>query len=442
MRLVLVSICCFFWSYGLLAQEQDELQSLSIKELMNIPLDRDNHRDVDRISQPDNNKISEVTEHFGIIAPISMFPVYSAEIIAAADLATQYVNENGGVNGRRLVVLRADDVENTDVSAQLAEKLVDDYRTSAIIGPATSNSVEDVLRKVTIPKRIPLITQAASAVELTKISDKQMFWRMVANNDRQVELIHEFLTKTKRHKKIFMIAGRDLYSEELLARLQSRMTSSEDTWLKHMSLSHLVYLDGMNLKEEIERIQSLGATAIVITLPTAQMNAILRKVQLHWKGELPMILAADTVKPKYIRDANLGKITQCIFTYVASPTALDPALSEPIKALLNRDSAGFDAAYVYDAIILLAMSKTIEEEYKIPFKQAMNSLASNGFPITYRDFAKIKTLYKKHKSFSYSGFSGRIQFDSLGENVAAKMTLYPIADDKENRLSCSLPQGN
>ncbi|NVK88007.1 MAG: amino acid ABC transporter substrate-binding protein [Gammaproteobacteria bacterium] len=439
MRILLIVLSSLI-AMPLFAEPEDELKSLSIKELMNIPLERDRGSMV--ITQPDNNKMATDTIHFAILAPISSFPVYSGEIIAAADVATEWINRHGGIRGKRLVVLRADDEENTPVSARLAHTLITDYDVQALVGPATSNSVEDVLKKVAIPKKIPLITQAASAVELAHLSKQQLFWRMVANNEQQVTFIHQFLTEQMNHRKLYVVAGRDLYSQELLAGLENKMTGVAGGVIEHLSLSHLVYLEGMNLQEEVNRIQDSGATAIVITLPTAQMNAMLKKIRTHWRGDLPLILAADTVKPKYIRDAELGTIAQCIYTYVASPADLNPTLRDSIKALLNRDSAGFDAAYVHDAVVLLAMANTLVAEFNIDYKDAMQALTGTGQTISHKDYQNISALYKKHGQLQYSGFSGRIQFNEFGENLAAQLKIYSIADSSQKPLPCNKPMVN
>ncbi len=426
-------------SYGLLAADTSksrELKSLSIKELMNIPLEVDHSQY--RIYQPSDNEIGDKTLQFGLIAPISMFPVYSAEIITAADLAANYINKHGGVNNKRLVILRADDHENTPVSARLAGELVQDYAAQALIGPATSDSVSDVLEKVAVPKGIPLITQAASAMKLSELGKNGLFWRMVANNEQQVELIAQHLHQKLGHKRVFVISGRDVYSKEITQGLTQYYKSLQDGWIDHMAISSLVYLDGMNLEDEIKAIQAKNASAIVITLPTAQMTAIIKKIRDHWQGPFPLLMAADTVKPKYLYDAKLGDITQCILTYVSSPTELAPELRDQIKTILNRDSAGFDAAYVYDAVIILAMATQLSNQFDIDFKQAVNTIAADGFPITHYDYSNIVNLYKKHKKFSYSGYSGRIHFNEQGDNLTANMKIYALASDTQNSKQCQV----
>lgn len=418
------------------ASKTKELKSLSIKELMNIPLEVDysNYR----IYQPSNNKIDDKSIQFGIITPISMFPIYSAEIITAADLAAEYINKHGGVNNKRLVILRADDHENTPVSARLARELIDDYSAEALIGPATSDSVSDVLEKVAVPKGVPLITQAASAMKLSAMGQQGLFWRMVANNKQQVDLIAQHLHKTLGHKRVFVISGRDIYSKEITQGLTKYYQAIDGGWINHLAISSLVYLEGMNLEEEIKSIQSQNISAIIITLPTAQMTAIIKKIRDHWQGTYPLLMAADTVKPKYLYDAKLGDITQCILTYVSSPTELAPELRDQITSILNRDSAGFDAAYVYDAVIILAMAKELSAKFGLNLKQAVNLIASDGFPITHYDYPEITALYKKHKKFSYSGYSGRIHFNEQGDNLTANMKIYALASEKQNSKPCQI----
>ncbi|WP_144392200.1 ABC transporter substrate-binding protein [Pleionea sediminis] len=415
-------------------QHSKELTTLSIKELMNIPLDVNYTKE--RIFQSDINPVSESSVNFGILAPISSFPIYSAEIIAAADLAAEHINNHGGINGQRLAIIRADDQENTHVSADLADILVKRHNVKAIVGPATSDSVADVLERVAIPKNIPLITQAASAMKLSDIGGKHLFWRMVANNQQQIDLIFNYLYTKEQHKKIFIIGGRDIYSKEIIHGLKVHYGNTKNAQSDHLAISKLVYLDGMNLEDEIRAIQSKNVTAIVLTLPTDQMLAIIKKIRRYWQGSFPLILAADTVKPKYIIDANLGEISHCILTYVSSPTELSPDLRDRVIALLNRDSAGFDAAYVYDAIILFSMAKALSDKFDLDFKKTMLRLTSNGYPISHFDYPDIVALYKKYGSFKYSGYSGRINFNNQGDNLTANMKIYPISQKEHKNYPC------
>lgn len=414
-------------------EQEDPLHELSIKELMSIPISK--RQLVPNIHQSDTNKVGPDTINFAIMVPISTYPVYSAELVMASDLAVKFINGHGGINGKRLVMLRGDDHENTPVSAQLAKELVEDYRVEAILGPATSDSVADVLQKVTIPKGIPLISQSASSTKLTEIGGKHAFWRMVANNQQQVDLMAKFIHETMGHRRVFVFGGREMYSEEIRQGIIKYFNHLQNGWADYLAISSLVYIDAMNLEEEIKSAQQQGVTALVITSVNAQTPGLLRQITNYWKGKLPLIVVGDSVTPKYVKEAGVGKILDCIYTYVGAPSDVAPALNHQITQNLDIDSARFDAAYVYDATIILAMAKVLEQQFDLSMKQAVNLIAGDGHKIQYTDYPNIVELYKKHGSFSYYGYSGRVHFSEQGDNLTGFTRIYSIGDSN-NQQHC------
>ena len=407
--------------------QRENLEELSLKELINIPLKEDYSQHT--IHQSKTNRVDDESVNFGIMAPISEFPVYSAEIIAASDMAAEFINTNGGINGRRLVILRADDKESTPVSALLAEQLIKEHRVEAIIGPATSDSVVDVLQQVTIPNKVPLISQAASSNVLSEVGGNYQFWRMVANNEQQLKLMSDYLHKQLKHKRVYLMTGRDIYSREIADGLTEYFDSLENGWVGQLAISDLVHLAEMSFAKEIKSIQEQGVTTIVITLVNAQVKDMIRKIQQHWSGKYPIIMVGDTVTPKYLVDAHLGDINSCIFSYVGTQSDLKPALSNKISEAIDTIATGFDGAYVFDATMILSMAKILSEKFDLSIKQAVSLIASDGHPIKFTDFAKLVDLYRQHKSFSYFGYSGRVLFNAKGDNLTAYSKVYSIGNN-------------
>ena len=407
---------------------EENLRSLTLQELMSIPVNP--NLESFGIHQSADNEIDQDTVQFALFAPISEFPAYSAEIVVAAEMAIEQINLSGGVLGKRLVLLRADDKENTPVSAALAKQLAEEFNVSGFIGPSTSDSVIDVLEQVAIPHQIPLITQGASTMRLTAIAGDHPFWRMTTNNQQQVELITDFLTNQRQHKKILLITGRDLYSEEIAAGVKAHFEKIDNSMVEQLSISNLVYIDVMNLERDLANAQKKGVTAIVTTLVNQQVKGLMEKVKRHWKGAFPTIVIGDTVTPKYLMDAKLGKITACIFSYDGSHGGFSPEMNRRIESIIDTQATGIHGAYIFDAVMLQAMAKVVAERFNLPFKQAMEKITGNGKKISPDDYANIEALFKQYGELSYHGYSGRVHFSDKGDNLSAKQSMYSIGDKK------------
>ena len=94
----------------------------------------------------------------GIMPPLTgLVGIYGSEIVHAAQVACQEINENGGVLGRPLELIIEDDGSLPDSAVIAAKKLIDEHHCSAIIGNLLSNSRIAVAYSVAEPRKIPLL---------------------------------------------------------------------------------------------------------------------------------------------------------------------------------------------------------------------------------------------------------------------------------------------
>jgi len=83
-----------------------------------------------------------------------------------AKLYIDEINKNGGVLGKKIVLLKADNKSQTDESINQATKLIQQDKVIAILGPVTSTDVK-AASSVAMQNHIPLITGSATAVDVT-----------------------------------------------------------------------------------------------------------------------------------------------------------------------------------------------------------------------------------------------------------------------------------
>lgn len=94
----------------------------------------------------------------GLLAPLSgVVGLYGREIVNAAQIACDEINETGGVLGRPLELIVEDDGSLPESSVIAANKIVNEHRCSAMIGNLLSNSRIAVTYRVAEPNRIPLL---------------------------------------------------------------------------------------------------------------------------------------------------------------------------------------------------------------------------------------------------------------------------------------------
>jgi len=94
----------------------------------------------------------------GLMPPLTgLVEIYGPEIVWAARIACEEINERGGILGRPLKLVIEDDGSLPDTAVPAAMRLVDEHGCVAMIGNLLSNSRIAVAAQVAEPKRIPYL---------------------------------------------------------------------------------------------------------------------------------------------------------------------------------------------------------------------------------------------------------------------------------------------
>ncbi|CAK0747298.1 diguanylate cyclase [Gammaproteobacteria bacterium] len=94
----------------------------------------------------------------GLMSPLTgLVEIYGPEIVWAARIACEEINERGGILGRPLELIIEDDGSLPDTAVPAALRLIDEHGCVAIIGNLLSNSRIAVATQVAEPKRIPYL---------------------------------------------------------------------------------------------------------------------------------------------------------------------------------------------------------------------------------------------------------------------------------------------
>ena len=94
----------------------------------------------------------------GLMPPLSgLVSMYGAEITWAGRIACDEINASGGVLGRPLKLVIADDGSLPETAVPAARSLIEDHNCHALIGNLLSNSRIAVADLVATPHRIPYL---------------------------------------------------------------------------------------------------------------------------------------------------------------------------------------------------------------------------------------------------------------------------------------------
>ncbi|MDP1734848.1 MAG: EAL domain-containing protein [Sulfuritalea sp.] len=138
----------------------------------------------------------------GLMPPLTgLVEIYGPEIVRAARIACDEINERGGVLGRRLELIIEDDGSLPTTAVPAAERLIDEHGCVAIIGNLLSNSRIAVAAQVAEPKRIPYLNFSFYEGSISG----RYFFHFAALPNQQIDKMIPFMAR--RHGLKMFFAG-------------------------------------------------------------------------------------------------------------------------------------------------------------------------------------------------------------------------------------------
>ncbi len=143
----------------------------------------------------DNNDDIKETINLGFLVPMEKYPEWCQELINGANMAISEINSAGGVLGKELKLVIADD-DNTPAGAvSAANKLIDEENVVSLSLVSSSESIS-VFNEVMNTKDILMISPSTSSTEITQLDDKNLVWRTVPSDAFQGKIGAEYLKNT------------------------------------------------------------------------------------------------------------------------------------------------------------------------------------------------------------------------------------------------------
>jgi len=116
-----------------------------------------------------------------------------------ASLAVTLINENGGINGRKVQLITKDDKQNSEKARKVVQELIDEG-VSAVIGHMTS-TMSIAGAEITNQNKVVMISPTTSTGELSGIDD--YFFRVYpASNQVAVQLADYLYNEAERRKLV------------------------------------------------------------------------------------------------------------------------------------------------------------------------------------------------------------------------------------------------
>jgi branched-chain amino acid transport system substrate-binding protein len=281
---------------------------------------------------------------------------YGSSTVDAAKLAVQPINDAGGLDlgGQKykVTLFIEDDQDRAEVATRAAQKLINQDRVVALVGPSLSRNaipVADVAEGAHIPMISPNSTNPATTV------GKKYVFRVDFIDPFQGRVIARF-ARDELHASsaavLYDVAS--AYNKGIAEVFKDVFAESGGRVVAFES-----YTSGeKDFRQQIARIKQSGAD--VLFLPNYDNDVPMQAQQVHQNGITATLLGADawgTLKPE-----NLGELEGSFFSTdwtIEAPAARSQEFVKRFRDAYSRPPNNI-AALAYDSVGLLLTSLRIQ----------------------------------------------------------------------------------
>ncbi|MBA7574347.1 Leucine-specific-binding protein [subsurface metagenome] len=307
-------------------------------------------------------------------------------------------------------VVTKDDEGNPEKAFLVAQEMANE-EVACVIG-----STFDGTTKVSIPVYeeygIPVISSYAQKTEISKMGNN--FFRMVMNNKQKIENIANFIASEINPQKLILINNREEYSIELADYLREVLSDYGTEAQKPMSIkigeedvaviAENLLIEGPDtiffcgsyneLASLMTKAREIGLGSRFITETLGMDDKIFDLADAQYLEGLIAVIPESPSLASYSQDPRAENFWRDFNNYLSQMD--DPDIS--------IDCPGPYAPYCYDSVFVI-----------IEAMKRSNSILPNDY------IDELKTT-------SYDGLAGHIEFDSNGDRVNPRSTVFIVKD--------------
>lgn len=228
-----------------------------------------------------NNEISSDIIKIGYAYPFSYDE--QLKLSKGIDLAIKEINENGGINGKKIKLIKIDDNADVSTGMRAAQSLVDDEEILAVIGHFNSR-----VAKSTIPiyeeSNTVFIAPAATAPDIIKPEYNYIF-RTIPNDQITVKYLINYLYNYKNVKRIAVYYNNDDFGRGVANSVE---IASKSYNIEIVDRTHNI--NNNNLDRVLNRWRAFDCEVLIIGTSFNESKELIKKI----KSEIPDLIIAGT----------------------------------------------------------------------------------------------------------------------------------------------------
>ncbi|GCA91729.1 ABC transporter substrate-binding protein [Microcystis aeruginosa] len=251
-----------------------------------------NRNDPEALIYLNNARIGEAKSYtIAVSVPIGSNVNTALEVLRGVAQSQNQINQTGGINGTPLKVLIADDADNPEIAAQIAQKLTADNSILGVVGH-TSSDTSLAAAAIYQKAGLVMISPISTSVKLSNFGD-YIFRSVPSDFVAARALAESSLQKIPNVKAVVFFNSQSNYSQSLKSEFITALGLGGGQVVSEFDLSSLTFTPSKSLQQA----QQEGANLIALLGDSGTLDKALQVVQINGQ-KLPIVAGDDVYSPK------------------------------------------------------------------------------------------------------------------------------------------------
>lgn len=349
----------------------------------------------------------------GLQAPITgSFAIEGQMAKQCVELAAELINADGGILGRPVEIIVADDASNPRDSALAAQKLISQKVVAAIAsyGSSVTEPAADLYER----NRVVCVAYGATAVRLTMGKERRYFFRTCGRDDAQGEFFAKFAVEKMGWRRIAIMHDNQTYGKGVAEETRKYL----EPYIRE-GRAEIVYYDAITPGEQdysaaLTKLRESNPDVWYYTAYYPEAGLLVRQAR-EMGITVPFVGSNAVPNEDFVRIAGLEYVVGTLMTQEPLPQDLDTPKSR-IFFEAYRKKYGNLPSYpwpIYAADALFALAQAIE-----------NARSTNPDDIA----REMRTMENAE------GITGRLAFTERGDRKGVPYALYRYNEKGELEL--------
>jgi branched-chain amino acid transport system substrate-binding protein len=278
-----------------------------------------------------------------------------------AEIAADEINENGGIDGKKLELVIEDDENDPAICTNAANKVITRDQVVGIIGGWGSSCTLAII-PVVERQKVPLLVETSSSSLITDPDESGNDWtyRLSPPTAMEAAAVEGKIVSDLGFSNVFFLSVNNDWGRGSAAAFEPTIEQSGG---KVVGTEYFED-DTEDFAPLLSRLESSGADSVIITTDAAQIALMLEQMQNQGLDDINVLTSGGSNFPPKVMELAGEDATEGVYFTVFFPAFFDPSTSaDPDKAqrfLEEWEERGHDAielgeaARGYDAVFTMA----------------------------------------------------------------------------------------